>query len=68
VCVLNDKIINIIYACVFYVNIEICIYHIALKNINILQIYLYNINIYSKLGLCEFQVRFNNIHTILITH
>ena len=31
----------------FYVNIKISIYHIVLKkNLNVIQIYLYNINIY----------------------
>jgi hypothetical protein len=40
------------YVCmyVFYVNIKACIYYIVLKNLNILQIYLYNINIYFRLG------------------
>ena len=41
VCVLNYKIIILCQ-----LNIKICIYHIALKNKNIQQIYLYNINIY----------------------
>jgi hypothetical protein len=39
-----------------------------LKNQNVLQIYLYNINIYFSLGSSEFQVCFDNIYTIFITH
>jgi hypothetical protein len=31
ICILNEKMINIIYICVFYININVCIYHIALK-------------------------------------
>jgi len=56
ICILNEKMINIIYICVFYININVCIYHIALKNLNILQIYLYYLNIYFGLGSGEFQV------------
>jgi len=33
-----------IYA--FYINVNVCIYYIVLKKLNILQIYLCNINIY----------------------
>jgi hypothetical protein len=39
-----------------------------LKNQNVLQIYLYNINIYFSLGSSEFQVCFDNIYTLFITH
>jgi len=45
-----------------YVNIEICIYHIVLKNQNIIQLYLYNINMCFRLSLDKFQVGLNNIH------
>jgi len=31
ICILNEKMKNIIYICVFYININVCIYHIALK-------------------------------------
>jgi hypothetical protein len=34
VYVLNDKYYS--YICVFYINIKVCIYHIVLKNLNIL--------------------------------
>ena len=54
---LNYKIINIIHICVFYVN-----------NKNVLQIYLYDINVYFGLNLSGFQGCFNNIHIILVTH
>jgi hypothetical protein len=54
---------------VFYVNIEICIYHIVLKKkLNVLQIYPYNINIYFRLGLDRFRLGFDNIHTLSIIH
>jgi predicted Co/Zn/Cd cation transporter (cation efflux family) len=53
---------------VLYVNINICIYHIVLKNINILKIYLYNINIYFGLDLGEFHICFDNIYTLFIAH
>lgn len=39
-----------------------------LKNQNVLQIYLNNINIYFSLGSGEFQVCFDNIYTLFITH
>jgi len=63
--------------CVFFnkykknINIEknIIICHIVLKNINILQIYQYNINIYFRLlGLGRSQVGFDNIHILSITY
>ena len=42
---------------IFYINIKVCIYHIILgKNLNILQLYLYNINIYFDLNSYKFQV------------
>jgi hypothetical protein len=41
-----------IYA--FYIHINVCIYYIVLKKLNILQIYLYNINIY-------FEFRFGQV-------
>ena len=56
--------INIIQIYVFYFSIKVWIYLIVLKNINILQIYLYNINIYFRLGSGGFQVGFVNIHTL----
>ena len=28
---INDKMINIIHVCVFYINIKVCIYHIVFK-------------------------------------
>jgi hypothetical protein len=68
-CMLNDKMINIIHIYVLYVNIKVCIYRIVLKeNINIPQIYLYNINIYFRLGSDEFRVEFDNIYTLFIIH
>jgi hypothetical protein len=43
------------------------IYHNILKNdLNDLQIYLYNINIYFGLSLGWLRVEINNIHTLLI--
>jgi hypothetical protein len=54
--------------CVFYVNIKICIYYIVLKKLNVLQINLYNINIYFGLGLGRFWVRFDNIYIIFIIY
>ena len=61
--------INIIHIYVFYVNMKVRIYHIVLKeNINTPQIYLYNINIYFKLGSNGFRVEFDNIYTLLIIH
>jgi len=48
------------------VNIKICIYHIILKKrINVLKIYLCNINIYI---LGWFWVGFDNIYTLSITY
>jgi hypothetical protein len=41
---------------------------ILLKNINILQIYLYSINIYFKLGSSEFRSKFDNIYIFSIIH
>jgi hypothetical protein len=60
--------INIIQIYVFYFSIKVWIYLIVLKNINILQIYLYNINIYFGLGSSEFRVGFINIHSLLIIY
>jgi hypothetical protein len=54
---------------VFYINIETCIYHIIyIKNLNVLQIHLYNINIYFGLSSSGFQVKFNNIYILYIIH
>jgi len=39
-----------------------------LKNLNILQIYLYDINIYFGLDSGGFQIEFDNIHTLSIIH
>jgi len=38
------------------------------KNINTLQIYLYNINIYFRLGFEAFQGAFDNIYALFIFH
>jgi hypothetical protein len=38
------------------------------KNLNILQIYLYYLNIYFGLGSGGFQVEYDNIHTLSIIH
>jgi hypothetical protein len=48
VYILNNKIINIIYLYVFYVNIKVCVSH-CIKT-NDLQIYLYSVNIYIYLS------------------
>jgi hypothetical protein len=53
--------INIIHICVFYINIEMCIYNIVLKNLNIIRIYQYTINIYFELVSIGIQVVFDNI-------
>jgi hypothetical protein len=42
--------------------------HCIKKNQNVLQIYLYNINIFFGSGSSEFSVCFDNIHTLLITY
>jgi hypothetical protein len=44
------------------------IYHNILKKLNVLQIYLYNINIYFGIGLGEFWIRFDNIYTLFIIY
>jgi hypothetical protein len=59
--------INIIYICVFYVNIKVCVLY-CIKKLNIIQIYSYHINIYFRLGLVGFRVEFDNIYTVLIIH
>ena len=50
--------------CVYYIYIRICIYYIGLKNIYIFYTYIYIIQcIYFG-----FQVGFDNMHTLFITH
>jgi hypothetical protein len=52
-----------------YIYISRCVYiTLYKKNQNILQIYLYNINIFFGSGSSEFPVCFDNIHTLLITY
>jgi len=38
------------------------------KKLNVPKIYLYNINIFFRLGLNDFWYDFDNIHNIYITH
>jgi hypothetical protein len=59
--------INIIHLYLYFMSILKYVYIILdLKNLNILQIHLYNINKYFGLGSNRFWVRFDYIHTLLI--
>jgi hypothetical protein len=56
-----------VFVCFISILRYVYIYHNILKNnLNDLQIYLYNINIYFGLSLGWLWVEINNIHTLLI--
>jgi hypothetical protein len=67
VCIklLNYKIIYICARALEYQNMYISY---CMKNLNVQQIYLYNINIHLGLSSGRFQVCFDNIHTLFVTH
>jgi len=52
-----------------FISISIYVFiTLYLKNVNVKQIYLYNINIQFGLCSCGFRVCLDNIHTLFITH
>jgi hypothetical protein len=59
---------NYLLYIIIYYSIKNKIVHIYILKKNVLQIYLYNINIYFGLGLDSFWIRFYNIYILFIIY